>query len=165
MSRGGWLATLIILAILACALVVVVYARTYGFSAKAKPSRIESAIAHRLLDLSYPTAAKTMQNPLQASPVYLAEARHQYKEQCAFCHGDDGAGKTEAGRGLYPKAANLRHEADMSDGQLFYIMKNGIRFTGMPGWDDADEDIWKMVLYIRDLPNQKPSEQPEAQAK
>jgi len=41
---------------------------------------------------------------------------------------------------------------DMTDGELFYIIKNGIRFTGMPGWGGEDEDNWKLVLFIRHLP-------------
>jgi mono/diheme cytochrome c family protein len=133
--------------------VLVVYAKTRGFTAKARPSAPERFIAHRLLELSYPAAAKSMQNPLQATPEYLTRAHDHYMHDCAVCHGDDGAGKTEIARGLYPKVPNLRHESDMTDGELFFIIKNGIRFTGMPGWSDPDDEIWKLVLFIRDLPN------------
>jgi len=154
MSRGGIIALILVLISLICAGVVVVYAKTQGFSAKAQPSRPERFIAHRLLELSYPTSAKTLNNPLQSTPEALAEGQRHYKHDCSVCHGDDGQGHTEIGLGLYPKPPNLRHENDMPDGVLFYIVRNGVRFTGMPGSNDPDLEIWKTVLYIRDLPNQ-----------
>jgi len=56
--------------------------------------------------------------------------------------------------GLYPPAPDLREDTTqhLSDGELLYIIKNGIRFTGMPGWGGNDEDNWKLVLFIRHLP-------------
>jgi hypothetical protein len=41
---------------------------------------------------------------------------------------------------------------NLTDGELFYIVQNGVRFTGMPGWGGADEDNWKLVLFVRHLP-------------
>ena len=46
----------------------------------------------------------------------------------------------------------------LTDGELFYIIKNGIRFTGMPGWGGEDEENWKLVLFIRHLPKLSPKE-------
>lgn len=42
---------------------------------------------------------------------------------------------------------------DLADGEIFHIVKNGIRFTGMPGWGGTDEENWKLVLFIRHLPD------------
>lgn len=75
-----------------------------------------------------------------------------------MCHANDGSGQTEIGRNLYPKAPDMRGPATQSltDGELFYIIHNGIRFTGMPAWGDngadGDEDSWKLVHFIRHLP-------------
>ena len=73
---------------------------------------------------------------------------------CATCHGNSGDGKTQINAGLYPPAPDMREAVtqDLSDGELFYIIKNGIRLTGMPGWGGSDEDNWKLVLFIRHLP-------------
>ena len=62
--------------------------------------------------------------------------------------------------GLYPPAPDLRESGgqSLSDGELFYIIKNGIRFTGMPGWGGEDEENWKLVLFIRHLPQITPKE-------
>src|SRR5437660_6676297 len=108
MSRGGIVALILVLIIAICAGTVVIYAKTKGFSAKAQPSRPERFIAHRLLELSYPAAAKTLTNPLPASPDAIAEGRRHYTHDCAVCHGDDGLGHTEIGRHLYPKPPSRR---------------------------------------------------------
>jgi mono/diheme cytochrome c family protein len=165
MSRGGIIASIMVLAIVIGVGVVVWYAKTRGFSATGQPSRPERFIAHRLLELSYPASAKSMKNPVPDTPAAVEEGRRHYSHDCAGCHGDDGLGHTEIGRGLYPKPPNLRHESDMPDGELFYIIRNGVRFTGMPGWmEPPDDEIWKLVLYIRALPNQPaPAQAAEAQ--
>ena len=73
-------------------------------------------------------------------------------------HTNDGSGNTEMGRGLYPKAPDMReaNTQSLSDGELFYIIHNGIRLTGMPAWGDSppeeDQDSWKLVHFIRHLP-------------
>ena len=60
------------------------------------------------------------------------------------------------GRALYPRSPDLSASAtqQLSDGELFYIIENGIRFTGMPGWGGAGrpEESWKLVHFIRHLP-------------
>jgi len=104
--------------------------------------------------MSYPASASSLRNPVAATPEAIAEGRRHFDHDCAVCHGKDGSGRTEIAHGLYPKVPNLRHEADLTDGQLFYIIRNGVRFTGMPGWDDPDESLWKLVLLIRDLPKE-----------
>ena len=95
-----------------------------------------------------------MKNPLAPTPLNIAEARDHFADHCAICHANDGGGKTMINEGLYPPAPDLRvrETQALSDGELLYIIKNGIRFTGMPGWGGDDEDNWKLVLFIRHLP-------------
>jgi len=98
-------------------------------------------------------------NPYTSNPEILAEARNHFADHCAVCHGDDGSGKTETAEGLYPPVPDLRDAGtqELTDGELFSIIQNGIRFTGMPGWG-AGEDHWKVVLFIRHLPDLTPEE-------
>ncbi len=72
-----------------------------------------------------------------------------------LCHANDGSGKTPINEGLYPPAPDLRESGtrDLSDGEIFNIIRNGIRFTGMPGWGGEGEENWKLVLFIRHLPD------------
>jgi len=77
--------------------------------------------------------------------------------RCAVCHGLDGSAQTQVGLNLYPKAADLRSPAtqNSTDGELHYIVENGVRFTGMPALGNAhtqsSEDSWKLVLFIRSI--------------
>ena len=131
-----------------------------GFSAREKPTALEAFLARRARGLATPTGVKKLRNPLPPTALSIAEARDHFADHCAICHANDGSGKTIINDGLYPPAPDLRVAAtqDLSDGELFYIIKNGIRFTGMPGWDGEDEDNWKLVLFLRHLPVLTPKE-------
>ena len=125
----------------------------HGFSAREKPTRVEAFLARRARDLATPAGAKRLSNPLPSSPLNVAEGRDHFADHCALCHANDGSGKTMINEGLCPPAPDLRENTTqhLSDGELLYIIKNGIRFTGMPGWAGDDEDNWKLVLFIRHL--------------
>jgi mono/diheme cytochrome c family protein len=130
----------------------------HGFSARDQPTAIEAFVARRLRHLAVPRSARQAQNPIPATSDVVAEARAHFADHCASCHGNDGSGQTEIGQHLYPKAPDMR-QADtqsLSDGELFYIIHNGVRLTGMPAWGDnppeEDQDSWKLVYFIRHLP-------------
>ena len=128
--------------------------RTHGFSARQQPTRVETFLARNLRKLASEPDASTLRNPLEPTPLNIAEARDHFADHCATCHANTGDGRTQINNGLYPPAPDMRTATtqDLSDGELFYIIKNGIRFTGMPGWGGSDEDNWKLVLFIRHLP-------------
>jgi mono/diheme cytochrome c family protein len=125
-----------------------------------KPSTLEALIARRLRGLATARAVKRLKNPLDAAPLPIAEGRDHFADHCAFCHANDGSGKTPTNEGLYPPAPDLREAPtqNLSDGEIFWIIQNGIRFTGMPGWGEEDEEAWKLVLFIRHLPRLSPDE-------
>jgi mono/diheme cytochrome c family protein len=128
-----------------------------GFSARDEPSLAEKFIARRVRSLAVPSRAKRLPNPVALTPEVLAEGRAHFADHCALCHANDGSGNTEIGQNLYPKAPDMRLPATQSltDGELYYIIQNGIRLTGMPAWgtkdDDRDEDTWTLVHLIRHL--------------
>jgi mono/diheme cytochrome c family protein len=119
----------------------VIYVRSTGLSARAQPGSIESTLATSARRLSIPANVRTRQNPVPASPEALADGMAHYADHCATCHANDGSGDTEMGRGLFPKAPDMRLAAtqELSDGELFYVIENGIRFTGMPAWSTGTE--------------------------
>jgi mono/diheme cytochrome c family protein len=130
-----------------------------GFSARDEPSSLEAAVALRLRSLATPRSARAAQNPVALTPEVLREALAHFADHCAICHANDGSGATEIGRGFYPKPPDMRQRRtqDLTDGEIFYIIHNGIRFTGMPAFGgeagpEADEDSWKLVHFIRYLP-------------
>jgi mono/diheme cytochrome c family protein len=130
------------------------YAMSRGFSARDKPVWFETVLARQIRSMSSEPGAKELKNPVEATPLAIAEARDHYADHCSTCHAHNGSGKTLINSGLYPPAPDLRQPAtqELTDGELFYIIKNGIRFTGMPGWGGDDEENWKLVLFIRHLP-------------
>jgi predicted CXXCH cytochrome family protein len=127
-----------------------------GFSANSEPSSIERVVARAVRNLAIPASARDETNPLQPTPGIITAARDQFIDRCAVCHGDDGSGLTQVGRNLYPKSPDLRasQTQELTDGQIRYIIRNGVRLTGMPAWnnrDTRDDDSWKLVLFIRHL--------------
>ena len=132
----------------------VIYLRVHGLSARAKPTAVEEWAARRVRSLATPSSVKNAANPVRPTELVLAEARDHFADHCATCHGNTGDGKTMLGEGMYPPPPDLRAAATQSltDGEIMNIIKNGIRFTGMPGFGGSDEDNWKLVLFIRRLP-------------
>lgn len=132
----------------------------HSFSARSKPTWYEAALARQARRLATEPGARNLTNPLLASPVNVAEGRDHYADHCAICHANDGSGKTTMGSNMYPPAPDMRDKStqELSDGELLYIIKNGIRFTGMPGWGGEAEENWKLVVFIRHLPKLTPEE-------
>lgn len=128
-----------------------------GLSARATPTALEAFFAQNAHRLSIPSGARNTHNPVEASDENLREARQHFADHCSTCHANDGSGDTMYGKGLYPKPPDLRKSGtqNLSDGELFWIIENGVRFTGMPafgGGHGSEEDSWKLVLFIRHLP-------------
>ncbi|HKV24389.1 MAG TPA: cytochrome c3 family protein [Candidatus Acidoferrum sp.] len=130
----------------------------HGFSAADKPTFIESFLARSARNLGIPLHARIEKNPLPSSPELLAEASELFSDRCANCHGPRGDGRSNFGQDLYPKAPDLREPATqhLTDGEIHYIIKNGVRLTGMPAWSTPhilrdDTQAWKLVLYIRSI--------------
>ena len=131
-----------------------------GFSAREKPTASEERLARAMRGLATPRVAREAKSPLLADALAIAEARDHFADHCAICHGNNGSGKTLIGQNLYPPTPDLRRDPTqkLTDGELFYIIKNGIRFTGMPGFGGEDDENWKLVLFIRHLPQLTPKE-------
>ncbi len=152
------------LAILIVAAALVWLSRLLGNypGARAAPSATEAFVARTLRSWALPRSARNARNPFTASPELLTESAHHFADHCASCHGNDGSGTTEMGRNFFPRVPDMRAEATqrLSDGELYYIIHNGVRWTGMPAWGDADNDSdsWKLVLFIRHLPQLTPDE-------
>src|SRR5262249_35893875 len=152
----------VILAALAGVISFVIWFSNHGFSAREKPSWIETVLARRARRIAMPMGSKELKNPHPVTDASVAEAREHFVEHCSVCHEASGHGDTLYGRNLYPKVHDLT-QADtqqLTDGELFHIISNGVRFTGMPafGGEDSPESIWALVSFIRRLPKLTPEE-------
>jgi len=130
----------------------------HGISARDEPTAAEAFVARRLRHFAVPRGERAAKNSVPSTPEALARARAHFADHCASCHGNDGRGKTAVGQNLYPKAPEmtLPDTQSLSDGELFYIIENGVRLTGMPAWGspgpEDDEETWELVHFIRHLP-------------
>ena len=160
MSRGKLIALLSVIALLAACVWLYWFLTAHSFSAREKPTSMEAFLARHARRIATPPGARSLKSPLSPAPLNIAEARDHFADHCAICHANDGSGKTQINSGLYPPAPDMREEETqkLSDGEIFYIIKNGIRFTGMPGWGGEDDENWKLVLFIRHLPQITPKE-------
>lgn len=149
---------------------VTMIARTlrYGFSAHDEPSAIEAFMARTVRRWAVPADLRRAKNPLPMTPDVLAEARAHFADHCATCHGNDGKGQA-MGKQMYPKAPDMTRGAtqSLSDGELFSIIENGIRLSGMPafgsGTAESGYGSWTLVHFIRHLPKITPGELEEMQ--
>ena len=136
-----------------------VYVKATGLRGQPTPGAIETRVAGLFRSLAVPGDIKAKKNPLAASEDAFWAGLEHYAKYCSPCHANNGSGeKTAFGNGLYPKPPDLRETQDLSDGELFYIIENGVRFTGMPAFgtgtpDEAGEkQLWQLVTFVRRLP-------------
>ena len=158
MSRRS-VASLVVIAVVVCGVIgSLVFVSGRGFSARAEPSRLEAFLARSVRRGMVPRGIRDLRNPVEATAETRIDAMAHFADHCATCHGNDGRGATTIGRGMYPKAPDMQlaDTQSLSDGELFYIIEEGIRFTGMPGWStdtpDGARASWALVHFIRHLP-------------
>lgn len=135
-----------------------------GLSARAEPSAVEAGLARTMRRLATPQAVRDQANPVANTPEVIQSGLQHFADHCASCHANDGSGDTAIGRSLYPRAPDMRAATTqaLTDGELFSIIENGIRLTGMPAWGtgtpEGERDSWALVHFIRRLPKLTPEE-------
>ena len=156
MSRGNgiFLGVVVAIALIAAAAVSLLHG---GVSARVNPSALEIMMAREVRHMAIPKRARKLENPVTDTPEILRDARLHFADHCAICHANDGSCDTPFGRNLYPKPPDLRRAQTqkLTDGEIFWIIENGVRFTGMPafgGGHGSEEDSWKLARFIRHLP-------------
>jgi predicted CXXCH cytochrome family protein len=129
----------------------------HGFRATRAPSHFEALVARGIRNFAIPSKARAEKDPFDSTSANLQQGREYFLNHCAGCHGIDGSGKTPIGSNLYPRVPDLRSSRTqtLTDGELHYIIENGVQLTGMPAWGNAHSEatgeIWKLVLFIRSL--------------
>ena len=152
------------------AIVVVARLGLLPIHANTSPSGWENAFAHMALNASAARHAPQVPNPIAPTDENLMAGVKLFKNDCAGCHGTpDTAGKNEANVILYPNAPQFAlHPPRKPDYQLFWIVKGGVRYTGMFAWggqfspdasgkDVSDEKIWTAVTFLTHLDSLPPA--------
>jgi mono/diheme cytochrome c family protein len=138
-------------------LVGAVYVRLTGLTAREQPGPLETSVARAARRFAIPASERARMNPVPRSDDAVSAGLDHFADHCAVCHANDGSGETDFGRGMFPKPPDMRAAAtqEMTDGELFYVIENGIRFTGMPafgGQPEGETSSWQLVHFIRRLP-------------
>jgi mono/diheme cytochrome c family protein len=143
----------------AASLVFGMWFASQGISAKPTPGPVETRLSRAARHYAIPAAARARTSPAPGTADTLKAGLEHWADHCATCHGNDGAGQTAIGQGLYPKPPDMR-AADtqgLSDGELFYIIEEGVKLTGMPAWGngsaEGEEVGWHLVQFVRHLPS------------
>lgn len=157
MKRAAGILLIVVFGVLLVGGILLLRLKRYGLSAHDEPTKMEANLARAVRNWAVPSDLRDAKNPLPATPEVLTEAKAHFADHCASCHGNDGKGQTTLGQRLYPHAPDMTLEATqlLSDGQLFAIIENGIRLTGMPGWGEGTAESargsWGLVHFVRNL--------------
>jgi predicted CXXCH cytochrome family protein len=137
-----------------------------GFRATATPPALEVSLARRIRNFAIPSDERYKKNPVPLNSESLRQARDLFLARCAGCHGVDGSGRTPIGSNAYPRVPDLRSPVtqNLTDGEIHYIIENGVQLTGMPalGGTGSSAAAWQLVLLIRGLRTLSPAEQSQA---
>ena len=144
--------------ILVAAVSFAVAALSFNLAALPAPGRFETRVADFSKGLLIDRASRRGIPPRPVDMKASVEAGSEhYGLDCSVCHSDDGRGQTPVGEWMYPRAADLtsKQVQSYSDQELFWIIRNGIRFTGMPAFGEVEspDHIWDLVNYVRTLPD------------
>ena len=130
----------------------------HSFSAREQPTQVEALLANEARKAAVPEATRLRSNPVAPSAEAMHEGMAHFADHCAGCHANNGSGDTMLANGMYPRPPDMRLPLtqNKTDGELFSIVENGIRMSGMPGFSTGDargeQESWKLVLFLRHLP-------------
>jgi thiosulfate dehydrogenase len=115
------------------------------------PPEMERHLAMSALDNSVERHAQRLNNPVPPSDENLIAGLKIFTMNCAGCHGGIDRQPSALGKSFYPPAPNLILDPpDDAEWHLFYVIRNGVRYTGMPAWDKtlSEPDMWKLTAFL-----------------
>jgi hypothetical protein len=139
-----------------------------NWSALGKPGHIENGLAGYVTSNWIRHNADKHPNPFPPTPENLKAGQSDFEEHCAGCHGLEGDGENRFEANFYPPIPKLTGDTqEWSDGELYFIIANGISMTGMPGFgkNHDPKEIWGMVLWVRHLAQLTPPEKASLQSR
>ena len=152
---------LIVVSVIGGLLLVALILPAMNWSATRKPGEVERKLASYVTSAWIRRNADAQSNPFRPTPENLKAGEGDFDEHCSGCHGLTASGENRLEADFYPPVAKLTGDTQKwSDGELYFIVANGIRLTGMPGFGKQHDpkEIWGMILWVRHLAQLSPSE-------
>lgn len=139
-----------------------------NMAAAPPPGPIESFVGNVAYEGSLARRAPHTTDPYKNDPAVIQDGFAHFHENCVMCHGAPDVKPAELAKGLHPDAPELSADDTqaMSDGELFWTVKNGVRMTGMPAFSPThtDDEIWKIIAFMRHLNHLTPEEKAQLRA-
>ncbi len=146
---------------IAIVLLLILLGVAYGLmhadiSALPRPGRLETSAMTKARDWLIRRAARTVARPpIDDNADAVSKGKALYGMECDSCHGQDGRHPSPIGHSMYPRVPDLGSPPveRLSSQQLFWVVKNGIRLSGMPGFAriNSDKENWELVYFVRSL--------------
>jgi len=137
------------------------YSGAFNAAASAPHGAVDRWVLQTTMQRSVRTRADERAAPERFTAEQVAAGFREFDSECAMCHGAPGVERQAWAQGMQPAPPNLAQSAERwSRAELFWIIKNGVKMTGMPamGSHHSDEDIWSIVAFIETLPEMSPGE-------
>ena len=149
------------LLVLVGAAAVAIYAGLYNIAADVPHPQPIYWLFETVRDRSVAARARDIVVPKDLDDANrISTGAGQYAEMCSGCHLAPGMKRTEISRGLYPRAPELRRKTDLTPAEQFWIVKHGVKMSGMPAWGVTHDDelLWDVVAFVRKLPELTPEQ-------
>jgi len=163
MSDAGrrWALVAVALLVLIGAAAVGIYAGLYNIAADVPHTQPVYWLLETMRDRSIAARAREVVVPADLNdPTRISKGAGQYADMCSGCHLAPGMKRTEISQGLYPRAPELRRKTGLTPAEQFWVVKHGIKMTGMPAWGVTHDDdlLWDVVAFVRKLPELTPEQ-------
>jgi mono/diheme cytochrome c family protein len=139
----------------------ITYAGVYDIGADAPHTAPTLWLLENVRERSIQVRARDIKAPADlGAPARIVAGASLYADMCSGCHLAPGMEKTEISQGLYPQAPELAHGIGHTAAEEFWIIKHGVKMTGMAAWGRTHNDtlIWDMVAFIRKMPTLTPAQ-------
>lgn len=140
---------------------VVVFTGVYNVSTNNHDNGVINWVMDTAMTRSVQEHAKGITAPSLSDPAMIQMGFRHYRAMCVDCHGAPGVHPEEIAKGLFPDAPDLAKTAgDWKPAELYWIIKNGIKFTAMPAWGPTHDEkaLWAMTAFVAKLPRLSPEE-------
>lgn len=160
MKPINWLLGLLVLVLVVVGAGVFIWSGAYNIAADNPHWPVTAWLMETARDRSIADQASGVVVPVLDDESLIRGGAGNYDAMCAGCHLQPGVERSEASAGLYPAPPNLTRRRTEDAARAFWVIKHGIKMSGMPAWGRSmeDEHIWGMVAFLRQLPDMSPED-------